>query len=144
MASGGTWSVYWYNGVMVSSEISRGLDIMELTPSTYLSQNEIDAAKSVHLDYFNAQGQPKIVWPASFALSGAYLDQLSRSNGLAADKVSSARKALEKAQKKSGTTRQDDLTKLATQLDADAATAADPAKVKTLAASVRQLAAVKS
>jgi hypothetical protein len=144
MAAGGTWSVYWYNGVMVSSEISRGLDIMELTPSSYLSQNEIDAAKSVHLDYFNAQGQPKIVWPASFALSGAYLDQLSRSNGLQADKVSSARKALEKAQKKSGTSRQNDLTKLATQLDADAATAADPAKVKTLAASVRQLAAVKS
>ena len=144
MASGGTWSVYWYNGVMVSSEISRGLDIMELTPSTYVSQNEIDAAKSVHLDFFNAQGQPRLVWPASFALSGAYLDQLSRSNGLAADKVSSARKALEKAQKKSGTTRQDDLIKLATQLDADAATAADPAKVKTLAASVRQLAAVKS
>ena len=75
--------MYWYNGVMVSSEIARGLDIFELTPSTYMSQNEIDAAKSVHLDYFNAQGQPKLVWPASFALSGAYLDQLARSNGLA-------------------------------------------------------------
>ena len=30
MASGGSWSVYWYNGVIVSSEISRGLDIFEL------------------------------------------------------------------------------------------------------------------
>jgi hypothetical protein len=144
MASGGSWSVYWYNGVMVSSEIGRGLDIFELTPSAFISQNEIDAAKSVHLAYFNAQSQPKIVWPASFALSGAYLDQLSRSNGLSADKVSSARKALEKAQKQSGGTRQSDLTKLATQLDGEAATAADPAKVRTLAASVRQLAAVPS
>ena len=144
MGNGGSWSVYWYNGVMVSSEIGRGLDIFELTPSAFISQNEIDAAKSVHLAYFNAQSQPKLVWPASFALSGAYLDQLSRSNGLSADKVSSARKALEKAQKKSGSTRQGDLTKLATQLDGEAATAADPAKVRTLAASVRQLAAVPS
>ena len=143
MASGGSWSVYWYNGVMVSSEISRGLDIFELTPSAFISQNEIDAAKSVHLAYFNAQSQPKLVWPASFALSGAYLDQLSRSNGLSASQVSSARKALEKAEKKSGTNRQDDLTKLAAQLNGEAATAADPAKVRTLAASVSALAAAQ-
>jgi hypothetical protein len=144
MGNGGTWSVYWYNGVLVSSEIGRGLDILELTPNALVSQNEIDAARSVHLDYFNAQGQPKLVWPASFALSGAYLDQLARSNGLASNKVSTTRKALEQAQKKSGAARQADLSTLATQLDADAATAADPAKVKTLAASVRQLAATPS
>ena len=51
--------MYWYNGVMVSSEIARGLDIVELTPSAFISQNEIDAAKTVHLDYLNTQGQPK-------------------------------------------------------------------------------------
>ena len=28
MAMGGSWSVYWYNGVIVSSEIARGLDIV--------------------------------------------------------------------------------------------------------------------
>ena len=85
---GGSWSVYWYNGVMVSSEIARGLDIFELTPSGLLSQNEIDAAKTVHLDYLNTQGQPKLVWPASFALARAYVDQLERNGGLAADKIS--------------------------------------------------------
>jgi hypothetical protein len=84
MAMGGSWSVYWYNGVIVSSEIARGLDIFELTPSAVLSQNEIDAAKTVHFDYFNTQGQPKFVWPASFALSRAYVDQLERSGGLSA------------------------------------------------------------
>ncbi len=81
MESGGSWSVYWYNGVIVSSEIARGLDIFELTPSTYLSQNEIDAARSVRLDHFNAQGQQRFVWPATFALARAYLDQLERSRG---------------------------------------------------------------
>ncbi|HYR09381.1 MAG TPA: hypothetical protein VEQ60_16470, partial [Longimicrobium sp.] len=74
MAAGGSWSAYWYNGVIVSSEISRGLDILELAPSAHLSQNEIDAAKSVRYEYLNPQGQPRMVWPASFALSGAYLD----------------------------------------------------------------------
>ena len=82
MAMGGSWSAYWYNGVIVSSEIARGLDIFELTPSAFISQNEIDAAKTVHLDYLNAQGQPKFVWPPSFALARAYVDQLERSNGL--------------------------------------------------------------
>src|SRR5687768_4549207 len=75
MSSGGPWSVYWYNGVLVSSEIARGLDILELMPSGLLSQNEIEAAKSVRFDYFNPQGQQKFVWPASFALARAYVDQ---------------------------------------------------------------------
>ncbi len=79
---GGSWSVYWYNGVLVSSETMRGLDILELTPSGFISQNEIDAAKSVRLEYLNTQGQPKLVWPATFALARAYLDQLERSQGL--------------------------------------------------------------
>src|SRR6266850_1183816 len=48
MEDGGSWSAYWYNGVIVSSEISRGLDILELQPSGLLSENEIAAAKLVH------------------------------------------------------------------------------------------------
>jgi hypothetical protein len=78
---GGSWSAYWYNGAIVSSEISRGLDVAELVPSQYISQNEIDAAKTVHLDYLNAQGQPRFVWPPSFPLLKAYVDQLER-NGV--------------------------------------------------------------
>jgi hypothetical protein len=42
----GSWSAYWYNGYIYSSEIGRGLDVLELAPSALLSQNEIDAAKS--------------------------------------------------------------------------------------------------
>jgi hypothetical protein len=141
MASGGYWSVYWYNGVLVGSEISRGLDIFELTPSGFISQNEIDAAKSVHLDYFNTQGQPKLTWPATFALAGAYLDQLERSKGLEVGKIKSTRESLGAAQKASGTDRQDALTKLATRLDAEVAGAQDAAKVRTLARAVRDLAA---
>src|SRR6185295_11983105 len=106
MRSGGSWSVYWYNGVMVSSEIARGLDIFELTPSPYISQNEIDAAKTVKLEYLNTQDQPKFVWPPSFALARAYLDQLERSKGLSSGKIEAARKALASAEKGSGSGRQ--------------------------------------
>src|SRR5712671_5128428 len=111
-AMGGSWSVYWYNGVMVSSEIARGLDIYELTPSGLISQNEIDAAKTVHLDYLNTQGQPKLVWPASFALARAYLDQLERSNGLASGRIAATRTALGSAEKVAGMQRRNALSTL--------------------------------
>src|SRR5829696_6892847 len=69
---GGDWSAYWYNGNIYASEIARGLDIFELTPTKFLTQNEIDAAKTVHLDYKNTQGQTRLEWPASFSLARAY------------------------------------------------------------------------
>jgi len=140
MVMAGSWSVYWYNGVMVSSEIARGLDIFELTPSRYLSQNEIDAAKSVRLDHLNAQDQPKFVWPASFSLSRAYLDQLERSSGLSAARITAVRNELAGAEKATGAARRTVLNRLAGQLDADARSSSDGAKVRKLAASVRELA----
>jgi hypothetical protein len=136
----GSWSAYWYNGYIVSSEIARGLDVLALEPGRFMSQNEIDAAKLVHFDYLNVQSQPKLVWPASFAVSRAYLDQLARSNGLAAEKVAAARDALARAERLSGPPRRDALRHLATQLSGDAHEAADQAKVRTLAAAVTELA----
>ncbi len=140
MTMGGSWSAYWYNGAIYSSEIARGLDVLELTPSAFISQNELDAAKLVHLDHFNSQGQPKLVWPASFAVVRAYLDQLARSNGLAPERVAAARTSLVGAERLVGQARRDALTQLGTQLTADAATATDQAKVRMLAASVMDLA----
>ena len=137
MVLGGSWSAYWYNGVIVSSEITRGLDIFELTPNALLTQNEIDAAKTVHLDYLNVQDQPRYSWPATFALARAYVDQLERSNGLSADRVTATRQALDGAEKASGSARRSALAKVATQLDGDAKTSSDAAKVRMLAATVR-------
>ncbi len=138
---GGSWSVYWYNGVIVSSEIARGLDIFELTPSPLLSQNEIDAAKSVKLDYLNAQGQPMFVWPPSFSLARAYVDQLERSGSLSADRIASTRQALAEAEKASGAARHDALTMLATDLKTETRGSRDTAKVRMLADAVSDLAA---
>ena len=144
MASGGSWSAYWYNGVIVGSEITRGLDIFELTPSAFISQNEIDAAKTVHFDYLNTQGQPKFVWPPSFALARAYLDQLEREKGLDEGRISAARKALADAEKASGAKRQEGLTALATELDGETGGAGDAVKVREVAGAVRSLASEKT
>jgi len=140
MRMGGSWSVYWYNGMIVSSEIARGLDVFALTASDFLTQNEIDAANTVRLDYLNAQGQPSYVWPASFALSRAYVDQLERSRGLSATRLAGVRTALAGAERANGNARRQALTTLAGELDGDASGSRDAAKVRTLAASVRELA----
>jgi hypothetical protein len=133
MRSGGSWSVYWYNGVIVSSEIARGLDIFELVPSAFISQNEIDAAKTVRLDYLNAQGQPKFVWPATFALAKAYVDQLERSQGLPAARITSLRGELAAAERASGEQRRTALTTIADGL-------ASQAQARKLVDALRELA----
>ncbi|HEY5416801.1 MAG TPA: hypothetical protein VIK41_18305 [Gemmatimonadaceae bacterium] len=140
LVDAGSWSAYWYNGYIFSSEISRGLDVFELVPSGLVSKNEIDAAKTVHFDYFNTQGQPKFVWPPSFALARAYLDQLERNNGLAADKIASTRNELAAAEKLSGQARKDALTKLSQQLHTEARSAGDQPKAHKLAFAVGDLA----
>ena len=139
MRMGGSWSVYWYNGVIVSSEIARGLDIFELTASALLSQNEIDAAKSVRLDYLNAQGQPQFVWPATFALAGAYLDQLERSEGLPAARIESTRRELAAVESASGAARRGALARMADELSGEASESRDSARVRMLSATLREL-----
>jgi len=140
MAMGGSWSVYWYNGAIVSSEIARGLDVMELTPSAFVSQNEIDAAKTVHWDYLNAQGQPKIVWPPSFALARAYVDQLERNKCLSASRIASVRQALSTAEKGSGGARNTALSTLSSQLAGEASSSCDGGRVQKLSQAVKDLA----
>jgi hypothetical protein len=143
IAGGGSWSAYWYNGVIVSSEISRGLDIFELTPSDFISQNEIDAAKTVRLEYLNTQGQPKYTWAPSFALTRAYVDQLERSRGLSAARITAIRSALTSAERASGAARSSALHTLGGTIDRDVTGSSDAAKVRMLAASVHALASAR-
>ena len=139
MGNAGTWSAYWYNGYIYSSEIGRGLDVLELAPSGLLSANELAAAKLVHFDYFNTQDQPKVTWPASFVVARAYVDQLERSNGLPAARLTAVRQSLSQAEKASGQARRDALTQLATSLGQDASMSSDRAKVQKLVDVVTQL-----
>jgi hypothetical protein len=140
MGNAGTWSVYWYNGVMVSSEISRGLDIMELVPSNHLTANEIAAAKTVVFDHLNTQGQPKLVWPPSFALARAYIDQLERSRGATTERIAAFRNTLNIAERGTGVSKRRTLRLMSASLQREMATSPDSAKMRLLAAAVSDLA----
>ena len=120
--------------------MARGLDILELTPSDKLSANEIAAAKLVRMAEFNPQSQPRIVWPAAFPVVRSYLDQLVRNNGLAPARTAAIGRALDAAEGQSGAARRSALTRLATQVDADARGATDAPRVRTMAAAIRDLA----
>ena len=96
---GGDWSAYWYNGYIYGSEIARGLDVFQLTPTKFLTQNEIDAAKTVVVSDLNVQNQQKIEWPAKLVVAKAYVDELSRSQALPAEKIAKLRKAINSAEK---------------------------------------------
>lgn len=134
---GGSWSAYWYNGAIYSSEIARGLDILELSPTKFLTQNEIDAAKSVHVDELNVQQQQRIVWPNKLVVAKAYVDQLERSQAMSAKDIASVRKSIANAEK-SGLKKKDTnkLGKLAVTVEKNVASAknpADAARMKALA-----------
>jgi hypothetical protein len=130
---GGDWSAYWYNGNIYASEIARGLDVFELTPTKFLTQNEIDAAKTVQVSELNVQNQEKIVWTNQLIIAKAYVDQLERSNALPSDKINELRTAMQKAE----TSKKDvkKLKKLASSLEKTASTksGADAMRLTTLA-----------
>jgi hypothetical protein len=132
---GGDWSAYWYNGYIYGSEIARGLDVFELTPSKFLTQNEIDAAKTVRLAQENVQNQQRIEWPAKLIVAKAYLDQLSRSQALPSDRIEALQKAIDTAESSHlGKSDLAKLKKMAKPLKKDAGTAKNQADSKRLRA----------
>jgi dsRNA-specific ribonuclease len=86
------------------------------------------------------QDQQKFVWPASFALARAYLDQLQRGNGMSASRITAVRASLASAERLSGAARKEALSKLAAELHSDANNATDKTKAHTLAGAVEALA----
>jgi hypothetical protein len=140
LQGGGYWSTYWYNGYIYGSEMQRGFDVLELVPSGHISQNEIDAAKTVIWPEFNPQMQLKMEWPASFPLARAYLDQLERNSGLGADRISAARSELTRVEKMPAAQRAQPLNALAQSLSGAASSARDGAKVRLLADAISGLA----
>ncbi|HEY0304784.1 MAG TPA: hypothetical protein VGC44_07415 [Longimicrobiales bacterium] len=140
LVMGGSWGAYYWNGYIYSSELSRGLDVLELTPSDFLTQNELAAAKLARMEEYNPQAQPRVTWPAAFPVVRSYLDQLARNNGLAAARRTAIATALNNAEKARGAARRTQLNTLAAALDRDARNATDAVRVRAMAAAVRDLA----
>ena len=95
---GGDWSAYWYNGHIYASEIARGLDIFELTPTKFLTQNEIDAAKTVRVAELNVQNQQRIEWPRTVGRGEGVRGSVGAIAGSAADQIAALRKAIQSAE----------------------------------------------
>ena len=135
---GGDWSAYWYNGNVYASEIARGLDVFDLTPTKFLTQNEIDAAKEVRVNELNVQNQQKIEWPNDLVVAKAYLDQLARSQALPEKTLAGLNKAVNDAQKSHlGRKQVSKLNKLAPSVEQSASSAktqADTNRLHALAA----------
>ncbi len=148
LITGGYWSAYWYNGNIYGSEIARGIDVFRLTPSEYLSQNEIDAATQVRTDELNVQEQGRVAWPATAVVARAYLDQLTRGKAIEPERARAVRTAVDRADDARSSRGKsqaaiDQLDGLAAQLDRDAAAAVgrDAARLRSLAATLKGVAA---
>lgn len=98
LVMGGYWSSYWYKGVIYGTEIARGVDVLELVPSNYLSANEIEAANlTATAVLHNPQQQRQIDWPAEPVVARAYMDQLRRDDALPATQDQALTAALDRA-----------------------------------------------
>jgi len=145
LITGGYWSTYWYNGSIYGSEIARGIDVFSLTPSEYLSQNEIDAAMMVRSEELNTQLQTRVVWPATVAVARAYVDQLTRTRGIQAERARAVKAALDKAdglrtgKERGAPAILAELDAIAAQLETDAGAASgrDAVRLRSLAATIK-------
>ena len=68
LISGGYWSTYYYEGKIYGTEIARGIDVFEMTPSQFITQKEIDMAAKAYpavgdKRLFNPQQQFPLTWP---------------------------------------------------------------------------------
>ena len=97
LVTGGFWSAYWYDGYIYGTEIIRGLDVFTLSPSEFLTENEIAAANLANQgSVFNPQQQFRVTWPAESTVARAYLDQLNRTESLSAATAADIATVLEK------------------------------------------------
>jgi hypothetical protein len=95
----GYWSTYWYKGFIYGTEILRGLDVLSLPASEFLSENEIAAAKLADEgNIFNPQQQFSVTWPAVPVVARAYLDQLQRAGAISEDLSANVTEVLDQAE----------------------------------------------
>ena len=126
MIGGGYWSAYWYQGKIYGTEIVRGLDVLSLTPSEFLTENEIAAAALADQgNLFNPQQQLKYDWPAEPVVARAYLDQLARGDEISESFATDLDAALRRSESAlQGSARDEELAvgleSLAAALEADA------------------------
>ena len=99
LLTGGFWSVYYYQGAIYGTEIARGLDVLKLLPSEFLSANEIAAAALAYpamgpSKLFNPQQQIPMAWPDMPIVASAYVDQFERAKAISSVTADNVRELL--------------------------------------------------
>ena len=99
LLTGGFWSVYYYQGAIYGTEIARGLDVLKLLPSEFLSTNEIAAAALAYpamgpSKLFNPQQQIPMAWPDMPIVASAYVDQFERAKAMSSVTADNVRQLL--------------------------------------------------
>ena len=99
LLTGGFWSVYYYQGAIYGTEIARGLDVLKLLPSEFLSANEIAAAALAYpamgpSKLFNPQQQIPMAWPDMPIVASAYVDQFERAKAMSSVTADNVRQLL--------------------------------------------------
>mgnify|MGYP000524085487 CR=1 FL=1 len=99
LLTGGFWSVYYYQGAIYGTEIARGLDVLKLLPSEFLSANEIAAAALAYpamgpSKLFNPQQQIPMAWPDMPIVASAYVDQFERAKAISSGTADNVRQLL--------------------------------------------------
>ena len=64
---GGMWATYWYKGHVYATEMVRGFDVMKITPTSDLTQLDLDNTLKItnQLDRLNVQNQKAYTWALS-------------------------------------------------------------------------------
>ena len=96
---GGLWSSYYYNGRIFGSEIARGFDVWNLTPTAELSSNEIAAAAEVQFDRLTPQHQTQFTIQPSYNVVRSYRDQLERADAVDTATLAQIDKFVDRAEK---------------------------------------------
>ena len=91
----------------------------------------------------DAADQPLLVWPPTFVLQYAYLDQLQRSGGLSMARLTEVRGELARIQRLGAGDRSSPLNALASELDGEAGSSSDAGKVRMLTAGILEWAAAQ-
>ena len=135
LVTGGFWSAYWYRGMVYATEIVRGLDVLSLSPSEFLSENELRAAALADKGTaFNPQQQYLVSWPNETVVARAYQDQLMRANQLSDEHARALSALLERVDE-----RHDEDVGLGDELEAFAAEMAETARGENGAVRARLL-----
>ena len=125
------------------------MDVFTLTPSEFLSKNEIEAARLASSGELNVQHQQRVSWPPSSVVALAYVDQLTRNRAIQPASADAIRATLERADRVRNSRQRgaagvvSQLDALAAQVDRDAkgATGRDATRLQALATTLRGRAA---